>query len=189
MNAGLLYVVIAIGLYSVAVSIVLTTADDINSYESDPVNCTVFDENETECCSTNNCIYCNKVSENAVGKCLPWNVTSECNDTVDTCKGVVTSITATATNPTSIEISSETVITSSDSTRVTTETSVAPSSTSNHTDPTTGPTTQSVSCPKGFDAASFFGGIVLGLGVCGIVFFLYKWYRARNPASAPYQNF
>lgn len=45
-------------------------------------------------------------------------------------------------------------------------------------------------CPTGkFDAASFFGGILLGLGLCIVSNLIYKWYQSRHSPGAPYQQF
>lgn len=51
-------------------------------------------------------------------------------------------------------------------------------------------TTNAPNCPShSFDAASFIGGIVLGLGLSIIFCLLYKWYQSKTRSGAPYQQF
>ncbi|XP_073483156.1 sialomucin core protein 24 [Aquarana catesbeiana] len=142
-------------------------------------------------CDLKNCTECALVTGCAWATCN--NGTAECknetllvNCTINPCEGPTatptTVKTAVPTTNTTVVPTSPTTANASTSTHAPTEntTLVPASTTSKISTTTTIVPTSSPSKKNTFDAASFIGGIVLVLGIQAVVFFLYKFCKAKD---------
>ncbi|XP_056422263.1 sialomucin core protein 24 isoform X2 [Hyla sarda] len=116
------------------------------------------------------------------------NDSSEANCSVQSCQVPSTAPTTAPTTATSAaesatNITANTTASTSATAAVTNSStaSVAPTSNSTSSTPTKTPAPSTAPIKKNtFDAASFIGGIVLVLGVQAVVFFLYKFCKAKD---------
>ncbi|XP_069830918.1 sialomucin core protein 24 [Dendropsophus ebraccatus] len=121
----------------------------------------------------------NGTAENETEQCLRNSSNTNC--TAKACQGPSTA--PTTANTTAAPTSAATAASTSATAAVTNSSTapVPPTSHSSASTPTTTPTPSTSPFKKNtFDAASFIGGIVLVLGVQAVVFFLYKFCKAKD---------
>ncbi|XP_077343268.1 sialomucin core protein 24 [Lithobates pipiens] len=140
-------------------------------------------KNCTECALVDGCAWltCNNGTAECKNKTLFNNCTTKpCEGPTGTPATVET--TAVPTANTTVVPTSPTTANASTSTHAPTEnTTLVPASTTSKISTTTAIVpTSSPSKKNTFDAASFIGGIVLVLGIQAVVFFLYKFCKAKD---------